>query len=100
MARIEITDNGVLDIVLSERNLLSLLSKLYTPGSACELHGGDVPDGFRFVRLRGQIDEVHYVSPTRLGAPAGEMHPVTETILNAIKEALDELGIEDINQDD
>jgi hypothetical protein len=103
MARVELQRglNGhpVLVVALSERNLLTLLSKLYTPGSLCEVWNGDVPSAFAFVRLRAEPDDVHYSSPTRLGAPPGPMHPVTEKVLLAIHAALADLGVEDIGSD-
>ena len=74
----------VLDVALSEGNLLVLLSKLYTPASKCEFHSY-VPDGVAQARIRAEIDEVHYASPTRLGAPPGDMHPVAEAVLKEIR---------------
>lgn len=41
----------ILDIALSERNLIVLLSKLYTPGSQCTFLNGDVPEGFAHAAL-------------------------------------------------
>ena len=61
----------VLDIALSERNLLVLLTKLYTPGSACTIQSGDVPDEFGYAQIRVEPDEYHYEFPTRDGAAAG-----------------------------
>ena len=80
----------MLDVVLSERKPLSLLSKLYTPGSACLLLVGDVPDGFAEVRLRAEPDEYQYYSPTREGTRAGVMHPLTERVLVAVRAAIAE----------
>jgi hypothetical protein len=88
----------VLDVVLSERNLLVLWSKLYTPGSRCEFHNNDCPSDVAYVRLRAEKDDEHYASPTRLGAQgwAGAMHPVTEAIVavarQAIAAAVEEFG--------
>jgi hypothetical protein len=95
MARVLITHppnvpGAVLDIALSERNLLTLLSQLYTPGSACAFFNRDVPDGFVHACLRAEPDEYHYSSPTREGAPAGPMHPLTERVLVAIRAAIAE----------
>jgi len=70
----------VLDISLSERNLLILLSKLYTPGSACSFRNGDVPDGFAYAEFRVEPDDLHYASPTRDGAGPGPMHPLAELV--------------------
>jgi hypothetical protein len=69
-----------LDIALSERNLITLLSKLYTPGSACTLQVGDTPSGFGAVLVRAEPDELHYAWPTREGAPPGAMHPIAEAV--------------------
>jgi hypothetical protein len=104
MARILIANppggpGPVLDIALSERNLLTLLSKLYTPGSACSFLSGDIPDELGFVQacFRGEPDEYHYCSPTREGAPAGSMHPLTEGVVVAIRAAVAEfLGDTDL----
>jgi hypothetical protein len=93
MARVQITrpaDSAgvVLDIALSERNLIVLLSKLYTPGSGCTLAVGDVPGGFEMAWLRAEPDELHYASPTREGAPPGPMHPLAELILITVRDAV------------
>jgi hypothetical protein len=84
MARIAETSsaNGrrSLDIALSERNLIALLSKLYTPGSACTLQVGDTPAGFGAVLVRAEPDELHYAWPTRDGAAPGAMHPIAEAV--------------------
>ena len=72
------TDKPVLDIALSQRNLIVLLSKLYTPGSKCSFQNGDVPADFAFAQFRAEPDEFHYASPTRGGAPPGPMHPLAE----------------------
>jgi hypothetical protein len=79
----------ILDISLSERNLIVLLGKLYTPGSRCEFHNGDVPEGFSYARFRSEPDELHYASPTRDGGPPGPMHPLAEFVHAAVKELLD-----------
>lgn len=78
----------VLDIALSERNLLVLLTKLYTPGSACTIQSGDVPDEFGYAQIRVEPDEYHYQFPTRDGAAAGPMHPFSEAVAAAVKTAL------------
>jgi hypothetical protein len=94
MARVLITNppdmpGPVLDIALSERNLLTLLSKLYTPGSAYLLVVSDIPEGLN-VRLLAEPDEYHYYSPARAGEPAGATHPLTERVLIAIRAAVAE----------
>lgn len=78
----------VLDIALSERNLVILLSKLYTPGSACSFTNGDVPDGFAYATFRSEPDELHYAYPTRDGAPAGPMHPLAELVHAVVRDVL------------
>jgi hypothetical protein len=80
----------VLDIALSERNLLILLTKLYTPGSACTIRSGDVPDEFAYAQIRVEPDEYHYQFPTREGAAAGVMHPFSEAVAAAVKVALEQ----------
>lgn len=87
--RVEIHD-GVLTFVVSERNLISMLSKLYTPGSARTIESVDVPANFKGMRLCAEEDTVHYASPTRMGAPAGPMHPTTERIVQTIKQIVAE----------
>lgn len=67
-------------LILSERNVLTLLTKLYTPGSACEIAGDpiDAP-----INVRVETDAKHYADrPT----PPGPMHPTTERILQAVRE--------------
>lgn len=97
MARVLLTHSPallrpVLDIGLSERNLVVLLSKLYTPGSACSLNSGDVPDLFEHAVFRAEPDELHYVSPTRDGAGPVPMHPLAElvwvTVRHTVTQAL------------
>lgn len=78
----------VLDIALSERNLLVLLTKLYTPGSACTIQSGDVPDDFGYAQIRVEPDDYDYQFPTRDGAAAGAMHPFSEAVAAAVKTAL------------
>lgn len=61
--------NGLLRIVLSERNLRALLSKLALPDSACTI----AKDG---IYVSAEPDDQHYV-----GRTPGPMHPVTEATL-------------------
>jgi len=82
---IEIDRAGDLQLVLSERNLLSLLSKLYTEGSAATIVCGDVPPGYAPITISAEKNDIHYSSATREGEPAGEMHPVTEKILERLR---------------
>ena len=79
-----------LDVALSERNLIVLLSKLYTPGSKCSFLNGDVPDGFSHACFRVEPDDIHYAFPTRDGGPAGPMHPLAEVVLVAVRQAIDD----------
>lgn len=95
--RLEIDDRcpHVVDIVLSERNLLTMLTKLYTPASNRMIVNGDVGDALRdkgilYGCLKVEPDDVHYASETRRsnqGTP-GEMHADTERVLALIKDAL------------
>lgn len=84
-------DQPILDIALSERNLIILLSKLYTPGSQCTFLNGDVPEGFAHARFRAEPDDLHYAYPTRDGAPAGPMHPLAELVHAAVKQLLSDV---------
>lgn len=81
-------DKPALDIALSERNLIILLSKLYTPGSRCSFQNGDVPSEFAHATFRAEPDAYHYASPTREGAPPGPMHPLAELVNAVVKQAL------------
>lgn len=75
------------EIKLSERNLLSLLSKLHTPGSACTLESNDLwygdVEGYGSFRVIAESDGVHYDGRE---FPPGAMHPHTEEILKFIKD--------------
>ena len=67
-------------VVLSRRNLLSLLAKLdgHPPDSACTIVGGtDTAPGYA---VRAEEDGVHYYGRP----PGGEMHPDTEGQLGKI----------------
>lgn len=102
MARTRFTttpDDGlVLDVVLSERNLWTLIAKLYTPNSRCTFLNNDCPPEISFVRFRAEPNEVHYDSPSRGLAQgyAGAMDPITEEIMlrirPAIEAAVNEIG--------
>ena len=67
------------EVVLSRRNLLSLLHKLEMPGSFCTIVK---PDG---TAIKAERDEVHYAN--RIGGP-GTMHPDTEQFVADLEEAL------------
>src|SRR5581483_9745986 len=95
MARIQLThprdgSRPVLLCTLSERNLLTLVTKLHTPGSRCAIGVGDVPEGFEMAWLQAEPDELHYASQTREGAPPGPMHPFSELVLLAVRRAIGE----------
>lgn len=69
-------------LVLSERNLLALLVKLHTPGSACKIQGGsDCP-----MSVSAEPDLAHY---GKRGYGAGPMHPLTQRVMSAVREAMD-----------
>ena len=64
-------------VVLSRRNLLSLLHKLELPGSARTLSGGDAVEPWELI-VTAEDDKQHYRS---LGRDPGVMHPYTEAFL-------------------
>lgn len=67
-------------LVVSERNLLVLLTKLHTEGSACTIGASeDCP-----MYLKAESDEEHYGA--REYGP-GPMHPVTERLVKAVRAA-------------
>lgn len=66
------------ELRISETNLLSLLSKLYTPGSACTLED---PSGS--IRVIAEKDIEHYGERLR-----GVMHPITEIRIKELQEFL------------
>jgi hypothetical protein len=81
----------ILTVTLSERNLWTLLSKLYTPGSRREITNNDCPAEVAVVHLLAEPDEVHYLSSARglaQGRP-GPMHPVTEAIVARVRPAIE-----------
>lgn len=88
-------DKPVLDIALSEKNLIVLLSKLRTPGSKLTLINHEVSDEFAYARIRVEPDEYHYAPPTREGASPGVMHPIAELVYTAVKDALDAAAVAD-----
>lgn len=79
---------AVLDVVLSWRNLWALVSKVLTPGSACTLLCGDVPESFAHALIRVEPDDLHYCSRE---APPGPMHPLAEALIPRIQQMVDEL---------
>lgn len=70
------------EVILSERNLLSLLDKLYMPGSARTLQRNTESNT---LSISVETDAEHYEG--RAVGTAGEMHPDTEAALAAIKRA-------------
>ncbi len=75
----KLTSAGV-EVVLSERNLRSLLAKLdgHPPGSACMLeYDSRLGGGYVHLVVGAEPDEVHYANAER-DFPAGTMHPETE----------------------
>lgn len=91
----ECGNDVVAEVVLSERNLLALLHKLYMEGSARELQSNDVlalaGDGElghlapkqRF-SVKVESDQEHYGCRE---FPPGPMHPETERILKLIQKS-------------
>lgn len=77
--------------MLSERNLLALLTKLYTPGSHAAIETSNTLGEAGRIRIRAERDDVHYAD--RLGPP-GVMHPVTERILREIQRIVQEEELE------
>jgi hypothetical protein len=77
-------DNKTNTLFLSERNLLSLLTKLHTEGSQCTIEGGDdcMLDDYP-MRVKAEPDDVHYGG--REYGP-GLMHPVTEQLVKALRD--------------
>jgi hypothetical protein len=73
-----------------------LLSKLYTPGSACSSRNWQSPEGFSYVLFRVEPDELHYDSPMREGAGRGVVDPRAEAVYARFKRAVaDVLGTGD-----
>lgn len=75
---------GQVEVVLSCRNLLALLSKLELPGSARTLvHRDCYRDGLPvndvILILRVEDDDAHYVARP----PPGPMHPFSEAFIAA-----------------
>lgn len=78
----------VVEVTLSERNLLALLAKLYIDGSRRTLINTDTPEGY-VLKLVAEDDKTHYSSVTRGGAPAGAMASPTEEFVQLLKTTLD-----------
>ncbi len=81
--RIESTDGTVGRVVLSRRNLESLLAKLdgHPPGSACTIMA---PAQYGRWYVVAEEDELHYANRDReAGDRAGRMHPDTEAVIRS-----------------
>ena len=74
----------ILDIALSERDLITLLTLLYTPGHSGSFINRDVPPEFAYSRIRAEPDALHYAYPTREGAGPAEMNPLVEAVHRTI----------------
>lgn len=79
--RYEIKDNAV-HVVLSKRNLLTLLAKVDDPASAGTLvkQDGELDNPILLV-VSCESDETHYNE--RTDGPAGRVHPVAEEFIKA-----------------
>ncbi len=91
MARIRLVscddDPTTVVVTLSERNLLALLTKLYTPCSAAAIIAGDVPPGMQAV-VNAESDEAHYGAESREEVAPGAMLPLSESIVREVREAV------------
>lgn len=76
--RLERNDEGTVVVVLSRRNLQSLLAKLdgFPPNSACTLTY--TTKDTQLLVVQAEADEVHYMNPERDSIQPGKMHPETE----------------------
>lgn len=90
MTRIDLNLDGEhtrVVVTLSERNLIALLTKLYTPESAAMIGIGDAPPGVEAF-VAAETDELHYSSDTRRGIQAGPMVPLSESIMREVRAAV------------
>lgn len=95
MARAEVRatpDGPVVQLVLSQRNLLALLVKLHQGASARTFEVGDRPDAFARVYVSAESDVVHYDSPSREGAPSGPLEPICAAVLDDVERGLRRRG--------
>jgi hypothetical protein len=95
--RLDITEQGVVLVRLSRRNLLALLSKLEDPGSAQMIHQrgayvyGVLDEGL-VLAVQVEPDERHYADR----CPPGAMSPATEAfIASPSTQAADNAGASD-----
>ena len=83
---VDVQGRRVATVVLSERNLLSLLAKLHTRGATPTITSTDPNGGVHLIVA--QTDRVHYADPDRGGAGTpGPMHPVIESIVAQLRAA-------------
>lgn len=78
------SENRIITVVLSERNLRAGLHKLVMPGSARELQSDDIIGASEpgTLSLKFETDDEHYNHPDRaLAGFAGIMHPDTEAAI-------------------
>ena len=73
--------SGIPVLVLSRRNLLSLLQKLDMPDSTRTLAEQDN----KFLVI-AEDDDAHYAHESREGAPPGKVHPLTEAYIKVVSE--------------
>ena len=88
--RLEITNDATIKLVVSRRNLFALLDKLDNGvdghESECTIEGhhivieGELCSGKSYF-LKAESDAEHYGHQDRVNAPAGAMHPDTESRL-------------------
>ncbi len=76
-------ENGSLEVVLSERNLLTLLAKVRRADSAATLVKFDTA-GAHVLVVRAEDDETHYGART-----PGPMHPLEEEFLKRVQPSLE-----------
>jgi len=81
-------EQPILDTALFGRNLIILLSKLYTPGSQCSFLNGDVPEAFAYACFRSEPDDLHYACPTRRLRTARARAPIAELVHATVKQML------------
>lgn len=79
-----------LDIALSERDLVSLLTLLYTPGASKSLVTRNAPVEFAHCRIVAEFDQQHYSHPSRDGAQPASVNPMDSVIERTIDRALQE----------
>lgn len=81
---------GTLDVALSERDLVSLLTLLYTPGAPKSLVTRNAPAEFAHCRIVAEFDQQHYAHSCREGAQPASVNPMDSVIERTIDEVLQE----------